>query len=307
MRRLAYFIPLLFIVLLSSKCSEESTNNDVAEVEETTPAEEVKYSGENTNSDPVMVKISTPFGDMVAQLYDETPLHRDNFKKLAEEGFYNDLLFHRVIKGFMIQGGDPNSKDATSDQRLGSGGPGYTIPAEFRPHLFHKKGALSAARQGDAANPEKRSSGSQFYIVQGAPQDAGMLAQMASQKDVQKQNQMMGAFIQKPENAEYLERLKSYQQMGSDPAKQEEAKQKIDELTQEIQPLATKDYVPFQYPQEVLDDYATTGGTPHLDGDYTVFGQVVEGLDIIDKIAAVETAPGDRPVEDVKMSITVIK
>lgn len=306
MRRLAYIIPLIVIVLMSSKCAEETTNDSNAEIDESTPATETNYIGDS-NKNATMVKISTSYGDMIALLYDETPLHRDNFLKLAEEGFYNDLLFHRVIQGFMIQGGDPDSKGAAPDQRLGSGGPGYTIPAEFRPNLFHRKGALSAARQGDAANPEKRSSGSQFYIVQGAPQDTSQLRQMSKQKNIQLQNQMMSEFIQKPENAEYLERLKSYQQMGADPEKRQEAQQEIDKLTQEILPLATEGLVPFEYPQEVLDAYSKDGGTPHLDGAYTVFGQVVEGLDVIDKIASVQTAPGDRPVEDVPMTITIIE
>lgn len=307
MRTLSYFLPLIVIVLMASKCSEETTNDSNAELDEMTPASEANYTGEFNNSGTTMIKISTPYGDMIAQLYDETPLHRDNFKKLAEEGFYNDLLFHRVISGFMIQGGDPNSKGATPDQRLGSGGPGYTIEAEFRPNLFHKKGALSAARQGDAANPEKRSSGSQFYIVQGAPQDANQMMQMANQKNIQAKNQLMGEFIQKPENSEYMERLKSYQEMGADPEKRDEAQQKIEGLTEEILPLATGDFVPFEYPQDILDAYANQGGTPHLDGAYTVFGQVVEGLDVIDKIAAVQTAPGDRPVEDVPMTVSVVK
>lgn len=307
MRTLTYFLPLIVIVLTASKCAEESTNDSNAEINDSAVASEVNFQGDIENSDAVMVKISTPFGDMIAQLYDETPLHRDNFKKLAEEGFYNDLLFHRVIQGFMIQGGDPDSRGASPEQRLGGGGPGYTIPAEFRPNLFHRKGALSAARQGDAANPEKRSSGSQFYIVQGGPQDANQMMQMAAQKNVQAKNELMGEFIQRPENAEYMERLRSYQQMGSDPEKRQEAQTKIDELTQEILPLATKGFVPFEYPQEVIEAYATEGGTPHLDGAYTVFGQVIEGLDVIDKIAAVQTAPGDRPVEDVPMTVSIVK
>ncbi|NND76715.1 MAG: peptidylprolyl isomerase [Flavobacteriales bacterium] len=245
------------------------------------------------------VKISTPFGDMIAELYNETPQHRDNFIKLAEEGFYNDLLFHRVISGFMIQGGDPDSKGAAPEQRLGSGGPGYTIEAEILPQFYHKKGALSAARTGDGANPERRSSGSQFYVVQGRPVPMGG-------SNVQKENQMMQEYIRKPENAEYMERLKGYQQMASDPAKLQEAQQKIQELTEEIRGKALEGYVPPE-PTEKDKLYAEIGGTPHLDGAYTVFGEVVEGLDVIDKIAAVKTAPGDRPVEDVKMSVSVIK
>ncbi|MFK7903634.1 MAG: peptidylprolyl isomerase [Chitinophagales bacterium] len=193
------------------------------------------------------IKISTDMGDMVAVLYNRTPQHRDNFLKLAGEGFFNDLLFHRVINNFMIQGGDPQSKGAEAGRPLGAGGPGYTVPAEFAfPDLFHKKGALSAARQGDNTNPQKASSGSQFYVVQGK-------------------------------------------------------KAMPQELQQLEQRLNTK------YTPEQIETYRTTGGTPFLDSNYTVFGEVIEGLDVIDKIATVETAPGDRPVEDVKMTITVVE
>ncbi|MEZ4886906.1 MAG: peptidylprolyl isomerase [Chitinophagales bacterium] len=193
------------------------------------------------------VKISTDFGDMTVALYNRTPQHRDNFLKLAKEGFFNDLLFHRVINQFMIQGGDPESRGAEATKQLGAGGPGYTVPAEFDfPDLYHKKGALSAARQGDQMNPQKASSGSQFYVVQG--------------KKVMPQ-----------------------------------------ELQQLEQRMKTK------YTPEQVETYRSIGGTPFLDGSYTVFGEVVEGLDVIDKIAVVQTAPGDRPVEDVKMTITVIE
>ncbi len=199
-----------------------------------------------TENKGTMVIISTSYGDMKVKLYDETPQHRDNFIKLAKEGFYDGLLFHRVIQQFMIQGGDPNSKNAQPGQPLGAGGPGYTIPAEFNPNFIHKKGALSAARQGDQVNPKKASSGSQFYIVQGKPASA-----------------------------------------------------------QELQYLSSRTGV--QYTPEQAAVYAEVGGTPFLDQQYTVFGEVVEGLDVIDKIAAVRTAPGDRPIEDVKFSVKVVE
>ena len=191
--------------------------------------------------------ISTDMGDITVMLHNETPEHRDNFLKLAEEGFYEGILFHRVINGFMIQAGDPHSRDAAPGERLGSGGPGYTIPAEIRPGLFHQKGALSAARQGDQVNPERRSSGSQFYIVQGRPYSREELNVMASN-------------------------------MGT------------------------------TFTDEQIEKYSTIGGTPHLDDAYTVFGQVIDGMDVIDRIAEVETAAGDRPVNDVSIkSITVIE
>ncbi len=193
-----------------------------------------------------LVELSTQFGDMTIMLYNETPQHRDNFIRLSKEGFFNDLLFHRVIKQFMIQGGDPGSKGAQPGTALGTGGPGYTVPAEFNDALIHRKGALSAARMGDNVNPEKASSGSQFYIVQGQTYTAESLESMAARSG----------------------RV---------------------------------------YTQEQKDAYASEGGTPQLDGAYTVFGQVIKGLEVIDKIAAVSTDPRDRPLEDVKMTLTYLK
>ncbi len=193
-----------------------------------------------------MVKITTDFGEIVLKLYNETPAHRDNFVKLVGEGFYDGTLFHRVINAFMIQGGDPSSKNAAAGQPLGSGGPDYTIQAEIVPGLFHKKGALAAARLGDQANPERRSSGSQFYIVQGR--------------------------VWTPEELDQME-----QQRGQ------------------------------AFSPEQRQAYTTIGGTPHLDAGYTVFGEVVQGLDVVDKIASVQTAPGDRPVQDVAMKIELLK
>ena len=198
---------------------------------------------------------------MVVQLSDSTPQHRDNFVKLVEEGFYDSLLFHRVIKEFMVQGGDPQSKGASENTRLGSGGPGYTIEAEIRPDHLHIKGALAAARQGDNINPEKRSSGSQFYLVQGRPFSEvemsgieGRIANFANE---------YGNGLQNVENGQFV------------------------------------------YSAESREAYQRLGGTPFLDMQYTVFGYVVEGLSVIDSIAAVETdrRRGDRPVEDVVMSM----
>ena len=190
------------------------------------------------------LELQTDYGNMTILLYDSTPQHRDNFLKLVSENFYDDLLFHRVIQGFMIQGGDPDSRGARAGQRLGMGGPGYTIPAEFDVENIHLKGALSAARTGGPSNPQKRSSGSQFYIVQGNPQSDSELDMMEMRTG-------------------------------------------------------------YKYPEKQREAYKEVGGTPFLDRDYTVFGIVTEGLDVIDKIAALKTQPGDRPVEDVKMKIVV--
>ena len=191
------------------------------------------------------VLLQTNYGDIVLHLYDSTPLHRDNYLKLVKSGFYDSVLFHRVIQNFMIQGGDPNSKQAKAGEPLGNGGPGYKIPAEFRTTLFHKKGVIAAAREGDNVNPEKASSGSQFYIVQGKIfTDAG------------------------------LDSVETFRLKGR------------------------------KIPPEQREVYKTIGGTPHLDQSYTVFGEVVKGLDVVDKIAAVQTskaADRDRPLQDVRI------
>jgi cyclophilin family peptidyl-prolyl cis-trans isomerase len=189
------------------------------------------------------VLLQTTYGDIVVRLSDSTPLHRDNFLKLVKTGFYDSVLFHRVIQNFMIQSGDPESKQAMPGQALGNGGPDYTIPAEFRKTLFHKKGMIAAARTGDNVNPTKASSGSQFYIVQGKIfTDAG------------------------------LDSVETFRLGGR------------------------------KIPQEQREVYKTIGGTPHLDQNYTVFGEVVKGLDVVDKIATVQTSKGndrDRPLQDV--------
>ena len=196
-----------------------------------------------------MVKIETTLGTIKVKLYDETPLHRDNFLKLVKDEFYEGVLFHRVIKDFMIQAGDPESKTADSTARLGAGGLGYTVPAEIDfPKFYHKRGALAAARQGDMVNPEKKSSSCQFYIVQGQTFTDAQLDQM--------------------------EMRLTYQ-------------------------LRMKE--PFKYTEEQRTMYKTFGGTPHLDGQYTVFGEVVEGFDVLQKISEVKTSRGDRPVEDIRI------
>jgi cyclophilin family peptidyl-prolyl cis-trans isomerase len=192
------------------------------------------------------VKIATSKGDCIVMLYDQTPLHRDNFLKLAKEGFFNGTLFHRVIKDFMIQGGDPTSKNAKPGAMLGDGGPKYTIPAEFNDSLFHKKGVLAAAREGDAVNPKKASSGSQFYLVQGKVYNDDQLNSLANQRS-------NGISI------------------------------------------------------EQRNIYKTIGGTPFLDTKYTVFGEIVKGLEMVDAIANEATGLANRPVKDVAMTVTVLK
>jgi len=194
-----------------------------------------------------MIEMQTTAGRMVLQLFDETPLHRDNFIKLAEEGYYDSLLFHRVIREFMIQGGDPDSRTAPKGKQLGQGGPGYTVPAEIIDSIVHLKGSLAAARTGDMVNPQKASSGSQFYIVQG--------------------------------------------------------RRFTDAELDNIEMRSGK-----KFSAENREAYKTLGGTPHLDGAYSVYGRVVEGLEVLDTIGQTATAPGDRPLEDVRiLSVKVIK
>lgn len=226
----------LFVAIFAFGCSNKVADKNIA----TEPKEE------ETKEKTTMVIISTDLGEMKAVLYNETPLHKENFIKLAKEGYFDGCLFHRVIDGFMIQGGDPDSKTAKPGQMLGQGGPGYTIPAEFKQEFIHKKGALAAARMADQVNPQKASSGSQFYIAQGKSYTENELNMLSSR---------MGKAFNKQQ----------------------------------------------------MEAYTTVGGVPFLDYEYTVFGEVVEGLEVIDKIAAVEKDRRDRPVQDIKMTIKVVE
>lgn len=284
--------------------SETSTTENVGGDEETPePAliETEDHSIPPSGMTNVKVKMKTNMGDITLLLYDETPLHRDNFIKLVKDGFYEDLLFHRVIKEFMIQGGDPDSKGAAPGVQLGGGGPGYTIPNEIQPGLYHKKGALCAARQGDQVNPEKRSSGSQFYIVTGKVSSKSQLSSICETANQQAEDQRLSTFLQNPANTEYINRYTECQKLyqTGDPANQQKAEEDFASLIEEIKPLAMGDYEPYEYSEEQIEIYTTIGGTPFLDNNYTVFGEVIEGLDIVDEMGMVETAPGDRPLEDV--------
>ena len=239
------------------------------------------------------VKIQTMLGDIVVRLYDETPIHRDNFVKLAKEGYYDGTLFHRVIKDFMIQGGDPDSKGAPASQMLGMGGPDYTLEAEIKEGLYHKRGALAAARQGDEMNPERRSSGSQFYIVWGQVYNEGQLRQFAKQLKMQ---QIQSAFNQlaAKHRDEIMQMRRERDRAGLQAlqerlANEAEAQVKGNGMTEEQMKL-----------------YTTVGGTPHLDGQYTVFGEVEEGLDVVEMIQGSATRRGDRPIDDIEMRVSVI-
>lgn len=234
-----HFSAVLLLMMVFCSCGLSTANT---QTEETRKKETMVKQDEARPR----IQVSTSQGDMVIELYNETPLHRDNFLKLVKEGYYDGTLFHRVIKDFMIQGGDPHSKDAAPGERLGVGGPGYTIPAEFVQGKYHHKGALAAARQGDQVNPQKESSGSQFYIVQG-----------------------------KVIPSEQLDMIE--QRAGK------------------------------TFSNEQRLTYTTEGGVPHLDDEYTVFGEVVEGLQVIDRIASLRTDEANRPLEDVSVTMTILR
>ncbi|MFP4024784.1 MAG: peptidylprolyl isomerase [Thiohalospira sp.] len=262
------FIVVFSIILFLNAC-------------ETTPRKKEKVQ---------LYKIETDYGDMIFKLYEQTPLHKENFEKLIEQNYFDDLLFHRVIDGFMIQGGDPDSRNAEPGELLGNGGPGYTIPAEFVDTIFHKKGVIAAAREGDDVNPEMRSAGSQFYIVQGKVLNDEDIKKVEDRINASRLNKLITKYIKEAEQ-------KAYDTGGS-----------IDYqiIVRDAREKAEKEFKKegmYKIPKDKRKVYQTIGGTPHLDGAYTVFGEVIEGLEVIDEIAAVETDENDRPLKDVKMKI----
>ena len=237
------------------------------------------------------VKIETTMGEIIVELYNETPKHRDNFIKLAKEGVYDSTLFHRVIRQFMIQAGDPESKNAADTAQLGSGDVGYTIPAEFVPKFYHKKGALAAARMGDDVNPERASSGCQFYIVTGRKFRESQLLDLAGQKNNARMDTLFNQLARKHMKEIYKLR-KANDQDG------------LLELQDSLEAQAYtlyKEEEPFMFTPEQVTSYTTIGGAPHLDGSYTVFGQVVSGMETVEKIEGTKTGKADRPVENVRI------
>lgn len=243
------------------------------------------------------LKIKTTEGDIIIRLYDETPKHRDNFLKLAKEGYFNGTLFHRVIKDFMIQGGDPDSKNAPKGKMLGTGGPDYTIPAEFvYPQYFHKRGALSAARTGDEVNPEKESSGSQFYIVWGKTFKPAELKQMEHQMAMQQEQQLFNQ-LTREHHEEIMNLRRNRDRVGLQELQDKLIEQTKTTCKQQDKPTFT---------EEQIEVYTNVGGTPFLDNQYTVFGEVEEGLDIVERIQNCDTDRNDRPTEDVKIETVAL-
>ena len=246
--------------------------------------------GKNDNG-MTKVKLETTLGDIVVELYNETPQHRDNFIKLVKSGYYDGVLFHRVIKDFMIQTGDGNSKTAGPETTLGDGDPGYTIEAEFvYPKYFHKRGALAAARTGDQVNPERRSSGSQFYIVTGKIYSSDDLNMMTKRMSDMKKQDIFRRLI--TENSNKIKQLQEAQDNAG-----------IQELQNELirQTEAEAANTVTTMTDEQINAYTSVGGTPHLDGQYTVFGEVVSGMDVVDKIQNTTTGRMDRPTVDIKI------
>lgn len=257
-----------------------------------TTMEEVKPIDPND----ALVELKTTMGDITVELFNDTPLHRDNFLKLVGEGFYDGVLFHRVIDQFMVQTGDPNSKNAPAGAMLGDGDPSYTIEAEILyPKHYHKYGAIAAARTADAVNPEKRSSGSQFYIVTGNKYSERQL----EISDYKKRSKALQDYFQKLAY-EHRDSIQTLQRAGDN--------EKLEELRQQLIKETEEKIGVEEMPENIKADYSTIGGTPHLDGGYTVFGEVVKGMDVVEKIQKAETDAADRPKEDIRiLSAKVIK
>ena len=268
-----------FMLSISALCASAQTATTQPAVQDPLPALE----------DGPIVEIKTSMGDITVLLYNDTPLHRDNFIKLVKEGFYDGVLFHRVIQDFMVQAGDPNSRNAEAGAMLGDGGPSYTVPAEFNyPKRFHKYGALAAAREGDATNPERASSSSQFYIVKGRKYTAAQLAaQDARRTERAREARWRQMLLERRDEIEAL-------QATNDSAA-------IEKRRDELVEILFKEVPDMKTPDDIAAVYEKIGGTPHLDGTYTVFGEVLSGMETVEKIEAVETNKADRPVEDVKI------
>ena len=243
------------------------------------------------NEKRTLVKLETTMGNITVALYNETPKHRDNFIKLVKEGVYDSTLFHRVIKQFMIQASDPDSKNASDTAMLGSGDVGYTIPAEFNPKFFHKKGVLAAARQGDDVNPEKASSGCQFYIVTGRKFTEPQLLGMENKINEQREEALFDSLAR-----QHMKEIYKMRKAGNNAGLLELQ----DTLEAQARELADKEEK-FRFTPEQIKAYSTIGGAPHLDGSYTVFGEVTEGMEVVDNIEIAKTNRADRPIENIRI------
>ncbi|HWY37202.1 MAG TPA: peptidylprolyl isomerase [Bacteroidia bacterium] len=257
------------------------------------------------SSNTALILIETKFGPIKLRLFNQTPLHRDNFIKLAEQGFYDSLLFHRVIDGFMIQGGDPDSKHAKYGVLLGDGeikGAEW-IPAEFNKDLFHKRGMLAAAREVDEKNPEKKSSSCQFYITQGrGPLNDKDIRSYEYRINKKMRMAIKDSLLKLPENEEMVKKYERFKK-----EKMNDSLNAIDKIVDKMVEPVYERSPHYTFSAEQVKAYKTIGGTPHLDGNYTVFGEVLYGMDVVDKIARVETDKNDRPVLDLRMKVIVLR
>ncbi len=253
----------------------------------------LSFSCSQDKNDSRFIKIQTDKGEIVIRLYNETPKHRDNIIKLAEEKFYEGQIFHRIINNFVVQGGDPTTKNAKPDSLYGNGGPNYLIDAEILDTIIHKRGAVGMAREGDDVNPEKKSSGSQFYVVK------GKIFTQQQLDDLEKK-------------LESKNKSKLYKKIFDAKLAQQKDQLKIDTISLSLDVSASMDSVlgtipKFKFSEKQRNLYSTIGGIPHLDGNYTVFGEVIQGMDIIDEFSAANTDENDRPKKDIKFNIVVVK
>ncbi len=283
-RNLLFIIVTLATILVAGAITLKKTSRKMNKTENAAAAAQ-------TAGGDALVLLETSEGNIKVRLFGDTPKHRDNFLKLVKEGYYNGVLFHRVINEFMVQTGDPDSKNAPAGKALGAGGPDYTLEAEIvYPKHYHKRGALAAARQGDQVNPERRSSGSQFYIVTGKAYNDSTLKQMERQLQMMQKQQIFNELTKQHKDS-IMAMRRNRDQAGL---------QKLqDELVAITEQKAAEN--PAALTSEQREVYATQGGTPHLDNQYTVFGEVVEGMDVVDKIEKAETDGRDRPVSDIRI------
>lgn len=252
-----------------------------------------------SNSEEIRLMIVTDYGTIKLKLYNETPVHRDNFVKLIKEHYFDSLMFHRVIQNFMIQGGDPDSKNAPPLIELGNGGPGYTIPAEFNSKLFHKKGVLAAARDSDLENPSQASSASQFYIVQGKVYNDSLLDVQAKRIT---QRKLFNTVVNRDENKALLTKYQAFVKLH-----QEDSMTFLNDIITKKVEEELPNAKPYAFTPEQIKAYTSIGGTPHLDQSYTIFGEVYEGIEVIDSIAKQKVDKNNRPFKDMRMKISIIQ
>lgn len=287
MKKMRIALLLAALTILMAACAKASTDTNATDNNSQTD-----MTSQTTDTASVKVAVKTTAGDFTVLLYGDTPKHRDNFVKLVNEGYYEGTLFHRVIKEFMIQAGDPDSRTAKPGQQLGAGGPDYKIDAEIVfPKYFHKRGALAAARQGDQVNPMKQSSGSQFYVVTGRKSSMAEVEQLGKR--------MQGSRMQAIFNRlamEHRDEIIEMQRRGDRDGLQELQNDLIAQTEAEIASTPAPTIT-----DEMKQAYTTVGGAPHLDGEYTVFGEVIEGMEVIDAIEKAETDRSDRPKEDIRI------